>query len=321
MTTATAPLPLIAQPRIILPNLRHLAKGAGLLMACGALWGAMPALSRLAGNAEAGLSGALGLSLWVNILGACLALVVSAVRGKLLLPNFSQMKFYAAWAVLYSLLNQVLIYWVCQSLSCSLVSVITVLEGFIIFGVAALWRIDTLNWVRFCGLGLGAAGVVLLMAAEIVRQSALPLGSLAIAFVIPATYAAESLFIASHRPTNADPIASVGLVMLASVPMLLIANWACAGTQAFTMPNLSFVLAALPIMFATLIANVCYFALIKTCGAVFAGQCSNFVTLFGVLWGALLVGETTSSNFAIALMLILSGLTVVGIKPNQERIA
>jgi drug/metabolite transporter (DMT)-like permease len=295
----------------------RLVKCSLLLVICGMMWGLLPALSRFAGIEQKGIAGAVSLSLWVNIMGAVATLGYAAARGKLRLPNFREAVFLFNWAILFSLMNQVLIYWVSQHLSVSVVSTITVLEGFVVFAAASALRMEVLSWPRLGGILLGAIGVIWLMASEIAEHEVLPFFWMAVALVIPLTYAAESLLIA-RRPESLCSVLSVGFVMLTSVPMLLAANCVHIGPEAFALPDPDLLAAAFPIVLANLAANLCYLALISAGGAVFAAQSSNFITLFGVMWGIVLVGEKVTGNLVLSLVLILAGLAFVGVNAKAE---
>jgi drug/metabolite transporter (DMT)-like permease len=63
------------------------------------------------------------------------------------------------------------------------------------------------------------------------------------------------------------------------------------------------------------------FALIRRRGASFFSQINFLVPLFGVMWGALILGERPSANAYAALALILAGLAVARRQPSIRGVA
>ena len=190
-----------------------------LLLVCGTLWGATPMLSKLAAGVDAH---PIGLSLMVNTMGAVLCGVLCMFRKVLRWPTRAEWHFFFCWAVLYSVLNQVLIYWLSARLDAALVSIFTVLEGLVIFAAAALLRLEKPDVVRCGGLLVGLFGVAVLMFTANLGQSTMPSLFMVVGLMIPLSYAAETLFIAARRPQSVDPLFAVTLVMLCSLPFLFV---------------------------------------------------------------------------------------------------
>ncbi len=282
------------------------------MLISGALWGLMPSLSKLSNGPIDGLPAAISLSITVNFLGAWALFAMRLYRGRLRWPTLRQWGFYVTWAFCYSALNQVLVYWVSQNLPASLLSVITVLEGFIVYSVAQVSGLDRANFRRFMGLMGGGIGVTLLLIDTLGGNDVPDWHWLAIAFVIPITFAAESLLIAAFKPRDAGALAATSYVMLLSIPMLVAIGLGLAPAQEL-MPDADQFAAAVPIALATATANCCYYAMITSCGAIFAGQTSNVITLCGVGWGVLLLNENLSGGFVLSLMVILASLALTGI--------
>jgi drug/metabolite transporter (DMT)-like permease len=70
----------------------------------------------------------------------------------------------------------------------------------------------------------------------------------------------------------------------------------------------------------TALGTLLLFALIRRQGASFFSQINFLVPLFGVLWGALILGERPSANAYAALALILAGIAVAR-HPSSMRVA
>jgi drug/metabolite transporter (DMT)-like permease len=285
------------------------AKPIALLIICGALWGLMPSLSKLASEAH---SSPFGLALLVNAVGALVLMIYCLMRGLMRWPTRAETRFYFMWAVLYSLLNQVLIYWLSTKAPASYVSIVTVLEGFAVFVAAALLGIERATLRRSIGLLIGLVGVGTLLVPQLGHEGGGGLLMFAVSLAVPLTYALETVFIAARRPSGVAPITCVTFVMMASVLMLFPLDFMFGGMSALSWDVVSYAPYVLLISAATVTANICFFALIKSGGAVCAGQSCYMITLSGIGWSALLNGEAITPNLLGALGLVLVGLKIVG---------
>jgi drug/metabolite transporter (DMT)-like permease len=291
------------------------AKPVALLMVCGIMWGAMPSLSKLAGEAH---STPFGLALLVNAVGALVLLSYGMMRSTLRWPTRDETRFYFMWAVLYSLLNQVLIYWLSTKAPASYVSIVTVLEGFAVFVGAALLGIERATLRRSIGLLIGLLGVGALLLPQMGQESGGGFLIFIVSLAVPLTYALETVFIAARRPTDVSPMTCVTFVMMASVLMLFPLDFMLGNMSALSWDVVSYAPYVLLISAATVIANICFFELIKSGGAVCAGQSCYMITLAGIGWSALLNGEAVTLNLLSALALVFVGLKIVGKIPNCE---
>jgi drug/metabolite transporter (DMT)-like permease len=283
-------------------------QAVSLLLFCGLLWGAMPMLSKVAGHVD---SHPVGLALMVNCLGALTCLTLCWWRGVLYWPSRRDLKFFVTWAILHSLLNQVMIYWLSVQMDAAIVSIFTVLEGLFIFAAASVLGLEKPSLQRCGGLLVGLLGMVVLLAVGQFGSGTFTLSLLLVGLLIPLSYAAESVYMAARRPAAIDPLMAVALVMSCSVPLLLAAAFVTDDFMPVNFPPRQPELMAVMIMLATVFANLAYFVLIKNAGSVYAGQVAYFNALCGVGWGILILGESVSWGLIMALALILLGLTLV----------
>ena len=176
-------------------------RGGLLLLACGALWGLIVPLSKMAANIA---SHPIGLTLLVDLLGAFMCLGYAAKRKTI--PRLSSITrsdwiFILAFALLSSVVNQVLVYWMTSKLPAFIVAIVIVLEGFAVFLFAAVMRVEDPSLKRFFGLGLGLVGVSLI----VIFSDSDGGGDgdwlwIALSLLIPLTYGLEDLFISQKRP-------------------------------------------------------------------------------------------------------------------------
>jgi drug/metabolite transporter (DMT)-like permease len=292
------------------------AKPIALLILCGTMWGLMPSLSKLASEAH---SSPFGLALLVNALGALVLLGYGLARGSMRWPTRAETRFYLIWAVLYSLLNQVLIYWLSSKAPASYVSIVTVLEGFAVFIGAAMFGLERATLRRSIGLLIGLVGVSSLLLPQLGREGGGWL-MLMISLAVPLTYAIETVFIAARRPADVSPLTCVTFVMMASVLMLLPLDFIFGGMSSLSPNVVTYAPYVMLIAAATITANVSFFALIKSGGAVCAGQSCYMITLAGIGWSALLNSEAITLNLLGALVLVLIGLKIVGhMSPCEDK--
>lgn len=306
----------LPQPKDVIPkangNTAAKVKAAFFLIVCGMLWGATPTLSKLTTQFDAH---PIGLALLVNIMGAVVCLSICYFRGKLSWPNRDALIFYMGWAVLYSVVNQVLIYWLSARIDASFVSIITVLEGFAVFAGASLLGLEKACWRRCFGMSVGLIGVGYLIFTRSHIGAGLSVGAAAIALLVPLSYASESLYIAARKPTTVDPLLAVAFVMTCSVPMLAILAFMTNDFIHVAWPpgrveGLAFIMMAV-----TLIANVFFFHLIASAGSVFAGQVSYSSTFCGIGWSVIFLGEKLTWTMSASLGIIVLGLVLM--QPQQ----
>lgn len=284
-----------------------------LLLVCGTLWGASPMLSKLAAGIDAH---PIGLSLLVNAMGTVVCGLLCCFRNVLRWPTRGEWHFFFCWAILYSVLNQVLIYWLAARLDAALVSIFTVLEGLVIFAAAAILRLEKPDTTRCGGLLVGLVGVAILLFTAHGGESTMPSLFMAVGLMIPLSYAAETIFIAARRPTSVDPLFAVALVMLCSLPFLLVLAYFNNDFIPVQFPPGRCEILALLLMISTVVANLAFFMLIKKAGSVFAGQLCYINAVCGIGWGVVVLGEQMPWGIYLAVGFIMLGLLLV--RPKSE---
>ncbi|WP_280821703.1 response regulator [Pseudaminobacter soli (ex Li et al. 2025)] len=295
-------------------------RGGLLLLACGALFGLIVPLSKMASNI---VIHPIGLAFLVDTLGALICLLISMRRGTLpKLSDFGRAEwtYVFTFAFISSVINQVLVYWMASKLPAFIVAIVIVLEGFMVFLFAAVMRIESPSLKRFLGLALGLAGVTV-----IVIYGETDAGSgentwawMALVLAIPITFGLEDLYISEKRPTHIDSIAIYGVSLVASMAMLFVI--ALATGDLIPLALLNGRLGALVVLMALAgtMAMILFIYLIQTTGAVFASQNAYAVTAAGIGWSIVLLGEYISLWTWAALGLIIVGLIMVEPKSEAE---
>ncbi|MGN6487681.1 MAG: response regulator [Devosia sp.] len=291
-------------------------RGALLLIACGALWGLVVPLAKLASEVEAH---PVGLAILVDLLGAVLCIGISLKRGTL--PKLSSLepgdiRFIVVFALISAVLNQVLVYSLASQLPAFIVSIVIVLEGFAVFLFAALMRTEVPSVKRFAGLGLGLAGIIVILLFGMPVNIEAHWVWVVLALLIPVTYAVEDLFLAERRPAKLDAIALFGLVQVVSVVALLPIAGATGDFIPLEILQGQTGVVVLLMAAASNLAMLLFMLLIKTAGAVFGSQTAYAGTAAGIGWSMLLLGEAVPLLTWGALSLVFIGLLLV--EPKQE---
>jgi len=290
-------------------NIRTL-KGGALLLLQGVLWGLVIPLSVLIYR-ENPLT--LGVTFWSNLIAGILCCGWAVGAGRSFRITMQDFMFLLVWAMVFGL-SSIVLFEAAGRVSGIALSIILALQGFAVFSIAAAMRIEAPSLRRFAGLGVGLIGVLALL---LVRENIPGIDDwvwLLIAMLVPILYGAIDILLAVRHPPTLDTIVSSGLVLVFSA--LLVLPLALLRGHLFVPgANLSDVLVALTGLCIGL-CTVLYIRLIAIAGAVFASQCAYAITVAGIVWSVVLLGEALSVWTGLALLLIVSGLALVG--PKRE---
>jgi drug/metabolite transporter (DMT)-like permease len=183
---------------------------------------------------------------------------------------------------------------------------------------AALGRERT-GPMRLLGLILGLASVLVLLRPSDATVTPAQYIWL-IAFVGTVTcYALEIIVIDAVRPPGLDSFVALwGMMVFAVLMTLLALLW--RGTP--LLPPFGFDQHGF-IFLTTSLINVLsyggYILLIARAGPVFASQTSYLIPPTGILWGAIILGETVTATIAISIVLMLIGVALV--RPRDVSVA
>lgn len=292
-------------------NVRTL-KGGALLLLQGVLWGLVVPLSIIIYR-ENQLT--MGVTFWSNIVAGLLCCGLAVASGKSLRVNKSELLFLLSWALIFGI-SSIVLFEVAGRVSGIALSIIIALQGFAVFTIAAVMRIEAPSLRRFAGLGVGLIGVIALLLAREKVTGVDDWVWLLIAVLVPILYAAIDILLAVKHPPSLDSIVSSGLVLVLSG--LLVLPLALIRGQYFTLwsdISLGDILVAVTGLCIG-ICTVLYIRLIALAGAVFASQSAYAITLAGIGWSVVLLGERLTLWTAIALALVVVGLALVG--PKRE---
>jgi len=166
---------------------------------------------------------------------------------------------------------------------------------------------ERLTWLRFAGVVIGLAGVVVLVGAEALSgfgahfwaQMAVVGASVsyALAAIVGRRYLKkQSAIVSSTGQFIGGTILLAPLSLLLDHPWKLSPSWTAIGS----LLTLS--------LLGTSVAYVLYYYLIKNAGATYTSLVTYLLPVMGVVWGASLLGERVQWRALLALALILVGI-------------
>ncbi|WP_424965229.1 response regulator [Dinoroseobacter sp. S375] len=297
----------------------HAIQGILLVIFVGVVWGATPALSRLAANAGAS---PLILATWVNAFAAIMYLSISAARGQLAALRWRHMGFLIIWTVIAAILQRVVMLVLAGNVEATLLALVAAFQVFIVFAISSVIRLEKANLRRLTGLMLGMIGVCVVLFDKL-DLSGGPGAEwlwLGLSLVLPALYATEWVFVAARKPAELDLLPAIGLVMLMSTLVLAPSAFVFEGGLLFSngfgeTERISLLLCAVASL-----SIISSYKLIELAGPVFASQSAYAMTICGIGWGMLLLGETLSAAAWIAVAFIFAGFVLVSPKPDNTEI-
>ncbi|MEM6986284.1 MAG: DMT family transporter [Pseudomonadota bacterium] len=280
-----------------------------VLLLSGVVFGASFSLFKLA--AEPG-HGAISLAFWYAAFSMLLLapFVLWKHRGQRWFTR-SAFRFCVVWGTLSTTLPALFFFFAARELPAGIMAIAISLVPIATFAGAIALGHDRPTLPRCTGLGLGAASALLVA----VPGSGLPNAGDVIWLLLPlgvvVCYAAEHLFFALKAPPQSPPETLLLSMFVISVLTLFPLTFAFGTLH---LPFATPVIADFALLGAAIVTVLDYFFfmfLIARAGPVFTSQAAYLVTLAGVGWGVLVLGESHSVTFWIALVLVIIGAILV----------
>ena len=282
---------------------------ASALLIIGAGWGLTVPLSKIAVSTG---HGHFGLIFWQLAIGVAFMALVQAVRGRLALrTDAAALKVYTVIALIGTVIPNTASFQALAQLPSGLISVLLSTVPMLAFPIALALRVELFSLRRLAGLTLGLIGVLVLVLPEASLPEAGMLAWIPVALVAPVFYAFEGNYVARWGIAGLD---AVEVLCGASLVGAAIALPLALGSGQFIDPRGPWGAAEWALVGASVIhvsVYAGYVWLVGRAGPVFAVQVSYLVTGFGVLWALVLLGESYSVWFWLAMALILAGVAVV----------
>ena len=130
------------------------------LVFCGGIWGLVPTLAK---SAIADGAHPFGLTWWQAVGGGALVLAISLARGKGLPLDRQHLGFYAFCGVVGTIIPTLVLFYSAPYVAAGIVAILMAAVPIAAYPLSLATGIDRLQGVRVLGLGLGLAGVAMLI--------------------------------------------------------------------------------------------------------------------------------------------------------------
>ncbi len=179
------------------------------------------------------------------------------------------------------------------------------------FPIALALSLDRFEWRRLLGLVVGFSAVLLLVLPGAELGAVLPVLWILVALISGLFYAFEGNYVARWGTNGMGPAqvlwgASI-LGTIIALPLALISGQWISPLPPYAAPDYAQMAGST----VHVLVYVGYVWLVGRAGPVFAVQISYLVTLFGVFWAALILGESYPPLVWGALLLMLLGMALV----------
>jgi len=273
-----------------------------LLVTLAALWGGSFVFMRVAVPAL----GAIPLA-YVRVSIAAAVLLAIAFAQRRIPPFRTRWKQFAVVGVVNSAIPFVLFCYAEQHISASAGAVLNATSPFFAAIAGAMWLSQPITAQKVAGIVLGLVGVVVLVGLQpgaTSNDTLLAVGACLIAavcYTLAGVYTKRAL---SDVPSRSIACASLVAAALALMPLLPFTTIPGPLT-AIVLANVAGLAVG-----STAIAYLIYFKLIADVGPQRALTVTFLIPLFGILWGALFLGEPLTSNLLLGGALVVAGTIV-----------
>lgn len=287
----------------------------GLLFLLGAGWGLTQPFSKIA------VSGGyrdFGLVFWQTAIGTVLLAVILLIRGKQITWGRAQVQLAIMIALIGTVVPNATSYVAYVHLDSGIMSILISMVPIFALPMALLFGNEQWRILRLLGLLFGLAGVLMLILPGQEAIGDVSFWYVAIALIAPMLYAFEGNYVARFGTAGLDPFevlfgASV-FGMVFSGPVALASGAWINPLPPYGLPDLALVISSVIHVFV----YSGYVWLVRAAGAVFAVQVSYVVTLSGIFWAQIILGEAYTGWVWGALVLVLAGVFLVQPKPGLQ---
>lgn len=209
-----------------------------------------------------------------------------------------------------------------QSIDSALASILNATVPLFVIVMAPLFLPDEgITWPRVAGLAVGFAGVILLVAPDLVNMNdndltgeLLLLGS-SLSYAIGNIYAKRNV---KGLAPRIPALFQVFLAMLVIVPAALIIDRPFATVQ----PALEAIIAIVWLgIIGSGLAYICYFTILANWGATRTSLVAYLLPVVGILLGSAILGDPLTLNRIAGTALVIAGIALVNSGPAFRRFA
>lgn len=257
--------------------------------------------------AEAGIP-FIAYTFWQTLIAGVILFALSLITRNVPPTSFRHLRHYAIISTLGVVLPVLVLTFVAAKLPAGVVTLLITLTPAMTYVYALLFRLERFRWISMGGVGIGLAGVLLIV---------LPDGSLPqpedvvwvlLLLVVPFMFATNNIIVTMmHPPQTTSIMLAAGLVITAAVislPIMLISD----GFYGFWEATRGGTWAVLWASGINVITFLCFFEIIRRTSPVFFAQYNYVIVVSGVLWSVALFDENLSGWIWAALAVMIAGM-------------
>ena len=248
---------------------------------------------------------------WQSVGGGAALMLMAAALHRLPPVDFRHVRIFLSAGVLNLAFPSMLLAYLAAKVPASVLSLGLSLVPIMVYALALMLRQDRFHALRFGGILLGLAGVLLVL----VPQASLPAsgmaGWVALGLVPSLSYAVNAVLVARWRPQETGSVPLVGGMMLTSAGCLLVVMavtgdwWAFGGSFGIGHG------ATIGAMANSCVSFYLVFEVIRRAGPVIFSTVNYIATLSGMGFGMWFFDEAPSAYIWGAVVLMFAGLFLV----------
>jgi drug/metabolite transporter (DMT)-like permease len=278
-------------------------KDLSILFLLAAIWGASYLFIRIAAPV---LGPAVLIDARVLMAGGVLLLYAAAIRHR---PGFrSRWKRYLILGAVNAAIPFTLIATSELYLTASLAAILNATTPLFTAVVAALWLKDQLTIPKIAGIAIGLAGVAVLVGWSPLPLTGKVLLAVGLSLLAALCYGIGGVY--ATRAFRGTPSLTLAIGQQLAAGLLLIPFAAAQAPVARLSLAAGLALGALALL-STSVAYLLYFHLIAAVGPTKTLSVTFLIPVFGLLWGALFLGEPVGAGTLIGMAIILASITLV----------
>jgi drug/metabolite transporter (DMT)-like permease len=282
-----------------------------LLVTTGILLGAAPPLARVA--TQAGIP-PITFAFWQNLGGGVLLLLLTHASGASF--PLKHLRFYAISGFITLALPSMLIFLAVARIGAGLPSIAYAFPAMITYAIALGLRMESLVWQRAAGIGLGLAGILMILLPRSGPISESDLPWMLLALLAPFSLALGNIYRTRAWPKDAVPLALAAGTLLGAAFWLLLASIFIGGVYLPSLAGLTMGIDwVLPTagLFACL-SFIPYFELQRVAGPVYLSQIGYVMAAVSLAVGTFVFGERYGLMVWMAAGIIVAGILLVNRK-------
>jgi drug/metabolite transporter (DMT)-like permease len=256
-----------------------------------------------------------GMIFWQSVVMITILGTVALVRRKGLVFGRPQIVVYVMIALVGTVLPNAASFTAYIHLDAGIMAILISLVPIFALPVALALGLERLQVKRLVGLVIGLIGVMLLILPGQSAIGAVGWWWIPIGLIPSVLYAFEGNLVSRFGMAGLDALQAIFgasiVALIVSAPMVLITDSWINPLPPYGAPDLALVMSSA--IHAFVYAG--YVWLVGAAGSVFAVQVGYIVTLSGVLWARIVLGESYSPWVWLALLCVMAGVFLVQPKP------